>query len=317
MPKYSIIVPVYRVEAYLPACIDSVLAQTADVSFELILVDDGSPDGCGKTCDDYAAKDSRIRVLHTENRGVSRARNYGVAHAQGEYLLFLDADDEWEKELLQNVEKLTDSSPDMVMFGCSQLFESQQKVPLPIPAVAKGETGEAFLNSLFEKGKVPWYFCWSYVYSRAFFLAHQLFFPEELKVSEDFVQIMNAIPLAKRVMGCDKPLYLYRMRQGSATSSVTAEKLMNNLTTKAAYFRKYPVAAMANLYANNALLIAKAPKQDAGEAVSFLRENRDIWHHVSEAPLKVGRVLVFCFGDYWGAVIFRLLRKAVHYAYNR
>ena len=78
MPKYSIIVPVYRVEAYLPACIDSVLAQTSAASFELILVDDGSPDNSGRICDEYAANDPRIRVLHTENRGVSRARNLGI-----------------------------------------------------------------------------------------------------------------------------------------------------------------------------------------------------------------------------------------------
>ena len=83
-PKVSVIVPVYRVERYLPACLDSLKAQTMkDVEF--ILVDDGSPDRCGETCEEYAAKDPRFRVFHTENHGLSGARNYGMEKARGEY----------------------------------------------------------------------------------------------------------------------------------------------------------------------------------------------------------------------------------------
>ena len=92
--QVSIIVPVYRVEDYLPACIDSVLAQDY-TDFELILVDDGSPDCCGEICDSYAARDSRIKVIHKENGGLSDARNAGIAPASGEYIVFLDSDDFW------------------------------------------------------------------------------------------------------------------------------------------------------------------------------------------------------------------------------
>ncbi len=92
MPELSIIVPVYKVEPYLPKCIDSILSQTF-TDFELILIDDGSPDRCGEICDKYAAKDDRIVVIHQANKGVSAARNAGLDIAKGEYIGFVDSDD--------------------------------------------------------------------------------------------------------------------------------------------------------------------------------------------------------------------------------
>ncbi len=91
-PKISVIVPVYNVEQYLPRCIDSILAQTF-TDFELLLIDDGSRDNSGKICDEYAEKDSRIRVFHKENGGVSSARNVGLDNTCGEYVSFIDSDD--------------------------------------------------------------------------------------------------------------------------------------------------------------------------------------------------------------------------------
>ena len=91
---FSVIVPVYKVEPYLQKCVDSVLDQTFR-DFELILVDDGSPDNCGAICDEYAAKDSRIRVIHQENQGVSAARNAGIEASKGE--------EEWLQENLTRI----------------------------------------------------------------------------------------------------------------------------------------------------------------------------------------------------------------------
>lgn len=91
-PEISVIVPVYKVEPYLRQCIDSILAQTF-TDFELILVDDGSPDNCGAICDEYAARDSRIVVIHQENHGLSAARNAGLDIMRGQYVTFVDSDD--------------------------------------------------------------------------------------------------------------------------------------------------------------------------------------------------------------------------------
>lgn len=119
--KVSIIVPVYQVERYLRACIESVLCQTHR-EWELILVEDGSPDRCGVICDEYAKNDARITVMHKENGGLSSARNAGLCRATGEYILFLDGDDFWAEPegLARLIPQLTS---DVVVFGFSKWYE--------------------------------------------------------------------------------------------------------------------------------------------------------------------------------------------------
>lgn len=101
--KFSIIIPCYKVEKYLRQCVDSVLVQTFE-DYEVIIVDDGSPDGCPAICDEYAIKDNRVKVIHKENGGLSDARNAGLDVAHGEYVMFLDSDDWWDdKDALRKV----------------------------------------------------------------------------------------------------------------------------------------------------------------------------------------------------------------------
>ena len=102
LPAISIIVPIYKVEKYLNRCIDSILAQSF-TDYELILVDDGSPDNCPDICDDYVNQDSRIKVIHKENGGLSDARNAGIALAQGEFLGFVDSDDYIEPDMYETL----------------------------------------------------------------------------------------------------------------------------------------------------------------------------------------------------------------------
>lgn len=97
-PLISIIVPIYKTEAYLQRCVDSILAQTYE-NLEVILVDDGSPDGCPEICDEYAKKDARVRVIHKENGGLSSARNAGLDIAQGDYIGFVDSDDVVDEQM--------------------------------------------------------------------------------------------------------------------------------------------------------------------------------------------------------------------------
>ena len=113
-PTISVIVPVYKAEAYLHRCVDSMLNQTFE-DFELILIDDGSPDRSGRICDEYAAKDPRIRVFHKENGGVSSARNLGLDNACGEWIAFVDADDTIDKNYLHDL--ISNADADLVMCG--------------------------------------------------------------------------------------------------------------------------------------------------------------------------------------------------------
>ena len=107
MPRLSVIVPVYKVEKYIHKCVDSILNQTF-TDFELILVDDGSPDNCGKICDEYAEKDSRVRVIHKENGGQSSARNRGLDVARGDIIGFVDSDDDIDVNMYQNLIEFMD-----------------------------------------------------------------------------------------------------------------------------------------------------------------------------------------------------------------
>lgn len=115
MPDISIIVPIYKAETYLCRCIDSILSQTFN-SFEVLLVDDGSPDNSGKICDEYAASDPRVRVFHKENGGVSSARQFGLDHALGVYTIHVDPDDWIECRMLEDLYTTAiESDADMVI----------------------------------------------------------------------------------------------------------------------------------------------------------------------------------------------------------
>ena len=109
----SVIIPVYRVEAYLRRCMDSVLAQTYR-NMEIILVDDGSDDGCPAICDEYAGQDERVKVIHQKNAGLSGARNAGIEMAQGRYLAFVDSDDYLASDFLEQLYRAcVDTDSDM------------------------------------------------------------------------------------------------------------------------------------------------------------------------------------------------------------
>lgn len=123
MIRYSVIIPVFRVEHYLRQCVDSVLAQSFK-NFEVILVDDGSPDNSPVICDEYASRDERIHVVHKTNGGLSSARNAGLDVAQGEYVMFLDSDDWWDDfEALAEIDEcLRSVNSDVVIIGMKKYF---------------------------------------------------------------------------------------------------------------------------------------------------------------------------------------------------
>ena len=127
-PLISVIVPVYNVEKYLPKCIDSIINQTYK-NLEIILVDDGSPDGCGKICDDYAKLDDRIKVIHKKNGGRSEARNVGIDIAKGEYIGFVDSDDYIESNFYELLLKaVLDNNADISICSSKCVDETGKEV---------------------------------------------------------------------------------------------------------------------------------------------------------------------------------------------
>lgn len=128
MPKISIIVPVYNVEKYLEKCVRSILAQTF-TDFELILVDDGSPDSSGAMCDQFAKQDERVKVIHKENGGLSDARNAGIEIATGEYLGFIDSDDYIADDMYELLyTNIVKEDADLSICGIYDVYEGKEPV---------------------------------------------------------------------------------------------------------------------------------------------------------------------------------------------
>ncbi|GAA6381916.1 glycosyltransferase [Intestinibacter bartlettii] len=126
--KISVIVPIYKVEDYLHRCVDSIINQTY-TNLEIILVDDGSPDNCPMICDEYAEKDSRIRVVHKKNGGLSDARNAGLDIATGEYIMFIDSDDFVDTEMMGSMMRnMIDDNVDMVVCNIKYVYEDREVV---------------------------------------------------------------------------------------------------------------------------------------------------------------------------------------------
>lgn len=127
--KFSVIIPIYKVEPYLHKCVDSVLAQTYE-DLEIILVDDGSPDSCGKICEEYAETDKRIKVIHKPNGGLSDARNAGLDVAEGEFVMFLDSDDWWDdKDALCKIDaSIKESEADITIIGMKKYLSRKNRI---------------------------------------------------------------------------------------------------------------------------------------------------------------------------------------------
>lgn len=126
MPVISVIVPVYKAERFIHRCVNSILTQTF-VDFELLLIDDGSPDNCGKICDEFAALDKRVKVVHKKNGGVSSARNVGIDCSSGTWLTFIDSDDWIEEDFLENF-KLSDACEENTIFLQGIAMDSRKKI---------------------------------------------------------------------------------------------------------------------------------------------------------------------------------------------
>lgn len=212
-PKVSVIVPVYKAESYLHRCMDSLLAQTF-TDFEVLLVDDGSPDCSGEICDEYAKKDTRVKVFHKENGGVSSARNIGLEYAKGEWIAFVDSDDWVESDFLEVFRSLSD---DVDMIHCGlQLEEKPGKFVRYFVFHHKQRIKpiELLTPAYFSSCSV------SYFYKRSLINCSGLKFCTAIKYSEDRQFIIKYLSsCSKEVLLIDNQAYCYCLNIGSVVHS--------------------------------------------------------------------------------------------------
>lgn len=253
MSKYSVIVPVYKVEAVLPRCIESILSQTV-TDFELILVDDGSPDRSGVICDEYAARDARIRVIHQQNAGVSAARNAGIRAAQGEYIVFVDGDDFVEPDILKY---LSGSDADLVMVGFSDYANNHiTKILLDEHEKWELSSTDGIQKYLKKCGTV---FVWAKQYRKSIIDSNQICFREDMKYSEDII-FNNAYLLCARTAESIPWAGYYHCQYDNPTLSATPLKVPfteRNVWRRRAYEQFSAYQDIQKIYVSQTLYFAE------------------------------------------------------------
>lgn len=238
MPLFSIIVPIYKVEKWLPRCVESVFAETVS-DWELLLVDDGSPDRCSEMCDEYAARDARVRAIHKQNGGLSDARNAGIRAACGEYLLFLDSDDELLRGALERAAaQLEAHLPDALIGRFSAVDEASGRTlfeadcELDEHLINEGG-GDAAMGELARAWASPC--AWRYIVKREFILQNGLFFEKGL-LNEDAMWTPRMLARALSVRCEPQPFYRYYLRELSIMTTVNFKRVSDTLKiTRANY----------------------------------------------------------------------------------
>ncbi len=218
--KISIVIPVYRVEKYLDACVESVLAQTYP-DWEAILVDDGSPDTCGALCDAWAEKDARIHAVHRANGGLSAARNTGVDAAKGEYILLLDSDDWLMPQALAAVAQAAAAGCDMVLFDYARFADDGAPLPPEHENVPAGTYTADEALALFAENRISLVTAWTKLYRRE--LLEQVRFPEGV-LNEDEFTAHRFLAACRHITALEAPLYCYRNRPGSIMNALSHYK---------------------------------------------------------------------------------------------
>lgn len=213
MDLISVIVPVYKVEDFLERCVNTIRRQTYR-NLEIILVDDGSPDNCGSMCDAYAAEDSRIRVIHQKNGGLSNARNSGIDSAKGAYLAFVDSDDfitEDFIEVLYHACKDTDSD----IAQCKYEYVSGNEITkAKIPGEIKELTGKKMLLGMYEHEGAYNVVAWNKLYKRELFW--EIRYPDG-RIHEDEATTYRLFYIAKKAAFVQRYLYGYYTASPSIT----------------------------------------------------------------------------------------------------
>lgn len=222
-PLISIIIPIYKVERFLRKCLDSIINQTY-FNLDIILIDDGSPDDCGKICDEYASRDKRITVIHKKNEGLVQARITGFKYSKGEYITFVDADDYIAKNAIEIlVTNALQNNVDLVV--ASHYIETagkieQDKRPLRLGLYDKGEIIELLKNKFLFDGSIgrsgfPLY-QWGKLFKKEFLLG-KLEKGEGISFAEDIISVFATMQEIKSMLVIKEPIYYYVSHENQIT----------------------------------------------------------------------------------------------------
>ncbi len=232
-PFLSVVIPVYKVEKYIRKCMESILFQGYG-DYEIILVDDGSPDNCGIICDEYAKMYlDKVFVIHQENSGLSGARNAGLRHSRGQYIFFVDSDDTIETDALKIIAEAlkTYDYPDMLVFNSKSVDESGNTMFSRIPScLEKYRAPVGKLMNIHEEKELllEYHGAWCRVTKKNVFTKNNILFPQKLWY-EDLVSTAMLLSCSSSIGYINDSLYIYLHRQGSIMNTINAERMCDDM----------------------------------------------------------------------------------------
>lgn len=283
MAAISVIVPVYNVEGLLSKCVESILNQTFK-NFEILLIDDGSKDKSGDICEEFAKKDSRVKVYHKKNGGLSSARNYGMRYAEGEYYTFIDSDDFIDETMLKILyENIIENNVDLSITGVRDIYEGKTSVDVKRERMLL--SSEETLKLMLMGKKINVYAV-SKLYKKTIF--DDLEYPEG-KAYEDSYIIVDILKKCSRIFIDTIPQYNYYHRANSITTLQYSARDMDYIEAWTNNFDKIKDAfpsleelgmrrvCFSYFFVLDKILLANKEKEteDTKEIVAFLRKNGD------------------------------------------
>lgn len=259
MPKLSVVIPVYNIEKYVDRCLGSLADQTYK-DFEVICVNDGSTDGSLQKLQEWASKDSRIKILDQENAGPSAARNAGIKAAQGEYVSFLDGDDRYYPMACESIVELLDTSAaDVVVFGATYVPEKAGNAWYYWALSPRNVTYDHFSFDIITKeSSRP--FIWKMAFRTAFLRDNDIYLDESVRFGEDQIFCFAVYPRASKVRFSSKKLYEYRLaRDGSAMDELSTDvhaKMLKHAVVVERVFADWAKLGILHTYASQMLPLA-------------------------------------------------------------
>ena len=277
----SIIVPIYNCEQFLPACIDSILAQSYQ-DFEILLVDDGSNDQSGGICDQYASQDTRIRVFHRANSGVSASRNFGIENAKGAYVSFVDSDDRIHVDFLAKLlERLLSTKADFTY--CDIVLDNPDGERVYTTYTLDGDKKSDFHKMLREGWGA---LCFNKLYKKNFLEKADIRFPEDINYCEDVLFSIQAFWMAKVIEKVPEALYYYNRRNVHSATHAMSLRLVNDslkaMDAMVSFFKQYGLYDEYRNEINWKILLCKSelvfrPEEHRRFLSSFPESNHYIW----------------------------------------
>lgn len=275
----SVVVPVYKVEEYLRQCVDSILAQTHK-NLQVVLVDDGSPDDCGRIIDEYASKDKRVQCIHKANGGLSSARNAGKAVAKGEYISFIDSDDFVDCRFIEVLlADVLSSDSDISACYFDSFIEKSTEIDDPWKTPQRLFSRSEVICEMYRNDSIGWN-AWNKLYKTQLF--DNIDYPEGM-ICEDKATTYRLFLNSNKVSFRNVPLYHYRVRENSITGQKSSQYYMDSLSINSLMERdlkEFGLDALAKAYsAKCGLLIYEATRnldgyeEIAEKAICDLKDN--------------------------------------------